>query len=74
MARRAFVALVASAGVLATVVGAGTVLGANEDATHALGPIDPRPTGAISANWLLSPGSILLLSAAGFVLLRGRKP
>jgi len=72
MARRAFVALVASTGVLVTVVGAGVALDAHS--THEIA----RASGAIAPSsptegWLLSPGAVALLLASAFVLIKGRR-
>ncbi len=71
--RRAFVALASSAAVLITVVGVGTVLGAaNPDP----GPVVARPLGEAThapADWIIPPGSMALIAAAGFVLLKTRR-
>ena len=72
MGRRAFVALVASAGVLTSVVGAGIVFGAHETRELALASGAVAPA-TLTEGWLLSPGAIALLLTSGFVLLKGRR-
>lgn len=71
--RRAFVALASSAAVLITVVGVGTVLGAaNAEPERA----DVRTSGITTpapSDWLIPPGSMALIAAAGFVLLKTRR-
>jgi hypothetical protein len=72
MARRAFVALIGSAGVLAAVVGAGALFGAHE--ARRLAEISGQvPPSHLTEGWLLSPGAIVLLIASGLMLLKGRR-
>lgn len=72
MARRAFVALVGSAGVLASVIGAGAVFGAHEAQRLAV-QAGVVPPSTLTEGWLLSPGAIALLIASALVLLKGRR-
>lgn len=71
--RRAFVALASSAAVLVTVVGVGTILGAADPRQP--DPDPARLTADVSdrSDWLLTPGSMALLAASGFALLKVRR-
>lgn len=71
--RRAFVALASSAAVLITVVGVGTVLGAAEPRQPAIDEIGLTSDLPDDSEWLLTPGSMALLAASGFALLKARR-
>lgn len=71
--RRAFVALASSAAVLVMVVGAGVVLGAAEPRQPATDELGLASELAHGSDWLLTPGSMALLAASGFALLRARR-
>lgn len=75
--RRAFVAIAASGLVLLCVALVGLVLGATRLSASAA-EVEVEIAGAEvvvpQVEWFMSPGSMALLAASGFVLLKGRKP
>lgn len=71
--RRAFVALASSAAVLVTVIAVGAVLGAAEPRLPDPDQIRLVSDASNGSDWLLTPGSMALLAASGFALLKARR-